>query len=136
MPRSQTPVFGIEIGDLRRIFAQNFDRNSYCSLSYRGPTLAVPAARMRFDPINAVVGFGVMEIKVLIATLVAILLIGFSTWATAQTREPIDVAALGPQVGDRVPDFSLPDQTGQLHTLESVRGPNGTLILFHRSADW
>jgi len=55
---------------------------------------------------------------------------------SAQPRVPIDVSALGPQVGDRVPDFSLPDQHGQLQTLESVRGPNGSLILFHRSADW
>jgi len=69
-------------------------------------------------------------------TLVGILLITTSTFASAQTRTPIDVSALGPQVGDRAPGFSLPDQNGQLQTLESVRGPNGSLILFHRSADW
>ena len=54
----------------------------------------------------------------------------------AQDREPVDVDALGPQVGDIVPDFELRDQHGQLQTLESVRGPNGSLILFYRSADW
>ncbi len=54
----------------------------------------------------------------------------------AQDREPIDVDVLGPQVGDIVPDFELRDQHGQLQTLESVRGPNGSLILFYRSADW
>ena len=31
----------------------------------------------------------------------------------AQEREPIDVSALGPQVGERVPDFRLPDQHGR-----------------------
>ena len=77
-----------------------------------------------------------MRIRIQITTLVGILLIGLSTLATAQTRMPIDVSALGPQVGDRVPDFSLPDQKGQIQTLESIRGPNGSLILFHRSADW
>ena len=77
-----------------------------------------------------------MRIRIQITTLVGILLIGLSTLATAQSRTPIDVSALGPQIGDRVPDFSLPDQTGQLQTLDSVRGPNGSLILFHRSADW
>ena len=53
-----------------------------------------------------------------------------------QSRTPIDVASLGPQVGDRVPEFSLPDQHGEMRTLESVLGPNGALLLFHRSADW
>ena len=53
-----------------------------------------------------------------------------------QPRTPVDVASLGPQVGERVPGFSLPDQTGQIWTLESILGPNGALLLFHRSADW
>ncbi len=53
-----------------------------------------------------------------------------------ESRTPIDVASLGPQVGERVPGFSLPDQTGQIWTLESILGPNGALLLFHRSADW
>ena len=54
----------------------------------------------------------------------------------AQEREPIDVSALGPQVGERVPDFSLPDQHGRVQTLESIMGEKGAMILFHRSADW
>ena len=54
----------------------------------------------------------------------------------AQQREPIDVSALGPQVGERVPDFSLPDQHGRVQTLQSVMGEKGAMILFHRSADW
>lgn len=55
---------------------------------------------------------------------------------TMQPRTPIDVASLGPQVGDEVPGFRLPDQNGDMHTLESILGPNGAMILFHRSADW
>lgn len=51
-------------------------------------------------------------------------------------RTPINVASLGPQVGEQVPTFSLPDQNGQVRTLESVLGPNGALLLFYRSADW
>ena len=52
------------------------------------------------------------------------------------SRTPIDLASLGPQVGERVPGFSLPDQNGQIRTLESILGPNGAMLLFHRSADW
>ena len=51
-------------------------------------------------------------------------------------REPIIVANLGPQVGEQVPDFELSDQFGEIHDLESVMGPNGAMLLFHRSADW
>ena len=54
----------------------------------------------------------------------------------AQEREAIDVSALGPQVGERVPDFSLSDQHGRFRTLQSIMGEKGAMILFHRSADW
>ncbi len=48
----------------------------------------------------------------------------------------VDVTRLGPQVGARVADFSLPDQNGQKRSLESVAGPKGTMLVFFRSADW
>ena len=51
-------------------------------------------------------------------------------------RTPIDVASLGPQVGEQVPSFSLLDQNGRVRTLESILGPKGAILLFHRSADW
>ncbi len=51
-------------------------------------------------------------------------------------RIPIDVSKLGPQVGDRVPDFSLKDPTGKNWTLQSVMGPKGAMLVFFRSADW
>jgi hypothetical protein len=79
---------------------------------------------------------GLMRTAMRTTTLTAVLLMVFSTMATAQTGMQIDVSALGPQVGEQVPDFDLPDQNGLRHTLETVRGPNGSLILFHRSADW
>ena len=47
-----------------------------------------------------------------------------------------ELAALGPQVGQRVPDFSLVDQGGVRRTLESILGPNGAMLVFFRSADW
>ena len=64
------------------------------------------------------------------------LLLFFPMPVIAQDRSPIDVHSLGPQVGDSVPDFNLPDQNGQLRTLDSIKGPNGAMLLFHRSADW
>ena len=60
---------------------------------------------------------------------------GFPSQAM-QSRTPIDVASLGPQVGEQVPDFTLPDQTGRVWTRDSILGPNGAVVLFHRSANW
>lgn len=58
--------------------------------------------------------------------------------ASAQDLEPskIDVSALGPQVGDIVPEFSLPDQNGEIWTRESIMGPSGAMLVFIRSAEW
>ena len=64
------------------------------------------------------------------------LLLFFPMSIIAQDRPSIDVHSLGPQVGDTVPEFNLPDQNGQMRTLESIKGPNGAMLLFHRSADW
>jgi len=63
-------------------------------------------------------------------------LIQSRTQVNMQSRIPIDVALLGPQVGEQVPEFSLPDQNGEMRTLESISGPKGAMLLFHRSADW
>jgi hypothetical protein len=56
--------------------------------------------------------------------------------APQQTRQQIDVAKLGPQVGQQVPDFNLRDQTGRMRNLQSVMGPRGAMLVFFRSADW
>jgi hypothetical protein len=42
----------------------------------------------------------------------------------------------GPEVGQRVPDFSAIDQNGRNHTLTSIMGPKGAMLVFFRSADW
>ena len=69
--------------------------------------------------------------KLLLLSLIAMPII-----ADSQDRAAIDVSALGPQVGDLVPDFNLPDQKGESRNLQSIMGPNGIILLFHRSADW
>ena len=56
--------------------------------------------------------------------------------SSTQQRTRIDVSKLGPQVGERVPDFNLPDQTGRMRTLQSIMGPKGAMLVFFRSADW
>jgi hypothetical protein len=46
------------------------------------------------------------------------------------------VDALGPKVGERVPEFSGVDQFGHERSLQSILGPQGAMIVFYRSADW
>jgi hypothetical protein len=47
-----------------------------------------------------------------------------------------DRYATGPDPGERIPDFELPDQNGVSRSMADLSGPNGLLLVFHRSADW
>jgi len=75
-----------------------------------------------------------LTISVCAAVLSTVLFVGAPIMA--QSRTPVDVSKLGPQVGDRVPDFSLTDQSGKTWTLQSIMGPKGAMLVFFRSADW
>ena len=68
--------------------------------------------------------------------LVAGLALAPAAFSQSATRPKIQVSQLGPQVGERVPDFSLQDQTGKQQTLSSILGPKGAMLVFIRSADW
>ncbi len=43
---------------------------------------------------------------------------------------------IGLAVGEKAPAFSMRDQFGRVQTLETLKGRNGTVLLFFRSADW
>ena len=47
-----------------------------------------------------------------------------------------DPMTLGPSVGATLPAFEAKDSTGVTRTLESLKGPNGLMLVFFRSADW
>jgi hypothetical protein len=49
---------------------------------------------------------------------------------------PVPIAQRGPQVGSRIPGFTLRDQLGREQDLKSLAGPHGLVLLFVRSADW
>ena len=42
----------------------------------------------------------------------------------------------GPEVGERIPDIAALDQNGVRRTFDELKGPNGALVFFFRSADW
>ncbi len=41
-----------------------------------------------------------------------------------------------PPVGSPMPVMEAQDQSGKVRTLEDLRGRNGLLVFFNRSADW
>jgi hypothetical protein len=50
------------------------------------------------------------------------------------TRAPSPTIGLG--VGVKVPVFSSTDQFGREQSNETLKGSDGTVLLFFRSADW
>jgi len=80
------------------------------------------------------------RISSIVAGAVVCALFSVVAQPTAQQSSPQptipDVQKLGPQVGTRVPDFTLLDQRGQSRTLASLMGRKGIMLVFFRSADW
>ncbi|HIF07625.1 MAG TPA: hypothetical protein EYQ64_11955 [Gemmatimonadetes bacterium] len=76
----------------------------------------------------------------LMVVVMATLIMGLTSMACAPSepegRTRVDVSALGPQVGEQVPNFNLPDQNGEMWTRESIMGPRGAMLVFVRSASW
>ncbi|HZR23885.1 MAG TPA: hypothetical protein VFA59_09885 [Vicinamibacterales bacterium] len=71
------------------------------------------------------------------AILVALVLAGSVAAQRATTETPApDITKLGPQVGEKVPPFTLQDQRGNPRRLASLMGPHGLILVFSRSADW
>jgi hypothetical protein len=48
----------------------------------------------------------------------------------------IELMSIGLAVGQKAPAFSARDQFGRIQTLDTLKGTNGTVLLFFRSADW
>lgn len=46
------------------------------------------------------------------------------------------LTSFGLDVGQKAPAFSARDQYGRVQTLDTLKGPKGTVLLFYRSADW
>ena len=48
----------------------------------------------------------------------------------------IELTSIGLAVGQKAPAFSVRDQFGRVQTLDTLKGKNGSVLLFFRSADW
>ena len=55
---------------------------------------------------------------------------------TIQVAQIRKLTSFGLEVGQKAAAFSARDQFGREQTLETLKGPRGTVLLFFRSADW
>jgi peroxiredoxin len=46
------------------------------------------------------------------------------------------LTGIGLDVGQKAPPFLATDQFGRQQSLDMLKGPKGTVLLFFRSADW
>ena len=103
------------------------------SMQASGLSLKPSGWRMHVAPVSLVCYRSRMSRLVSAAVLC---LCFFAPALGQESRARVDVSKLGPQVGERVPDFRLTDQAGTIQTLDSIAGPRGAMIVFVRSAEW
>ncbi len=65
--------------------------------------------------------------------LAAVILAASQVPAPPERPNPMD---LGPSIGQPLIAFEAMDQNGTMRTLDSLKGPNGLVMVFFRSADW
>jgi peroxiredoxin len=72
--------------------------------------------------------------------------LGVAAFASAQQDDRASIAArratetplsnVGLAVGARIPEFRALDENRREQTFDTIRGPNGAVVYFYRSADW
>ncbi|HET6842316.1 MAG TPA: hypothetical protein VFK06_11630 [Candidatus Angelobacter sp.] len=65
-------------------------------------------------------------------------LVGLFVFSSAQEEAPATStpAIIGLPAGQTIPAFAARDQFGREQSNETLKGTNGTVLLFFRSADW
>lgn len=71
-----------------------------------------------------------------IALLFLLLVLPWSFAAQEQLSPYDQNIRSGPEVGEKIPPFRAIDQNGRWWGFDSLKGPHGLVLVFHRSADW
>jgi cytochrome oxidase Cu insertion factor (SCO1/SenC/PrrC family) len=75
-------------------------------------------------------------IRLASAALFSVVVVSAAGQQPSAPPPALNVETIGPQVGAKVPPFTLVDQTGHARSLEALMGPKGAILVFFRSADW
>jgi hypothetical protein len=99
-------------------------------------TKNVPGAKLSlYDDTNRVI-YGLEPQKSVVARLGDTVSVGGVLEGDTIHVASIELMSIGLAVGQKAPAFSIRDQFGRVQTLETLKGTNGTVLLFFRSADW
>jgi hypothetical protein len=67
-----------------------------------------------------------------IFTVIALLLGAFFAYQILYVLRQVPTSAQAPRVGQKAPEFTLPDQTGKSVALGDLLSPHGAVLIFYR----
>lgn len=67
-----------------------------------------------------------------IFAVIALFLLAFFSYEIFYVLRQVPLSAQAPEIGQKAPEFTLPDQNGKQVSLTSLLSPNGVILIFYR----
>jgi hypothetical protein len=67
-----------------------------------------------------------------IFALISVLLFAVFTYEIFYVLKQVPLSAQAPRIGEKAPEFALPDQNGKQMALADLLSPNGAILIFYR----